>query len=1406
MGGDQIPAEAIVRIRDAAGGVVGSGFLATSDLVLTCAHVLGDERPDADITIDFPLLPGDTRVVAQIVAWHGIQPDDRGDIAVLRLTTAPSTAVPSRLSITQPPWGEQVRVFGFPPDLGSDHGIWIEAELRGTNGAGWLQIESAPGRRLIGRGFSGSPVFAPSLQGVVGIVVAAERGNQTTTSFMLPVSALIAAHPEIVGPDPRELCPYRGLEPFYEEHADQFRGRESLTDRLLELAGSRSVIVVAGPSGSGKSSVVRAGLVPAVRRRGMDTAVFRVLSGEPALTSLARALVPMLEPGLGEAAQLAEAESLAARLSTARARTLPWLADRLLARTGPGGLLIVVDQFEESAADRPGEARELFELLIDLGDTARRQRDGSPALVVVVTLRSGALDELVTDRTTEFVAGGVVFVPPMTRAQLARAIHPVGVTFESGLVERILDDAGTEPGTLPLLEFALARLWDKRSAGTLTHSAYDELGGVAGALAGYAEQLYERLTIAEKRAARRVLMGLARPDQDGGFLRRPALVSDVDDELLPVLGKLSAGRLVVVGKSIDGTEIIELAHEALLRHWPRLDQWLTEQRDYLSWREQLRSDVARWQADQGALLDGAALARAEEWLATGRPDLSTEERKYVRTSQARKRRRVRILWGALGLISGLLVVSGGLGLLAARANQEAQAQLRIARSRALAEDSMRFRTIDPRMALQLAQAAWHIAPTDEAYGALFSQYVGLRSVDKVFQDVWTGALRRVMSNPDGSVAVFVNDSGLPTAWAGLDGDNPHGGIAGATPQELTGGTFQLSPSGKLLGYANATGAVALWNLEDHSPAVILSDAVRPTRSIGSMAFSPDETRLLIKRQGFGPGNPEFELWDLISRTTVPIAERLGPQDINTNSAYFGPKPNTMVLDMIGGGANIYDLATGQLVRAIPEAQSLDGRLAQNGALLVHCLSSEGGYNDTLQVLDIATGTMQRTIPVPNCSGMELDSSTNYALAPQFNPGDTGSDGELLIIDVRTGAAYQTTTPPMKLSNEISAADRYNDKIALFTGADGRPTALIGNKNLLVRQRPAAFVPRNDTAGRSQLTDPDGNLGITFDPTGAIKLNDLKSGATTATTSGGDLCFNPCAHGRPIDFSSDGKRLLVVRDDTMTIYSVPTLSVEARIDLPLPRDIGGPPIEDGGQYPQWGSDLGTLDSTQAMVLHAGMITRWNLADYRQIGTPTQVRPDRDGLRRAGHLALLEPRPDHPAEAVVIQPSGVIQLWNLDQHQIIANLGVADATTRGSVRFTSDDGKLAAVRDPGGNIQIWRVDPAQKQGRPIPAGGHLLGPTPDGQLIVIKDDALAALAQIWSQHSGKLLATLTWPSIDPNWSLENYRLRLSGEPEIHSIDLDPRHWFETLCQLSNREFTDDEHTVLAQLDAPDERPCG
>ena len=215
---------------------------------------------------------------------------------------------------------------------------------------------------------------------------------------------------------------------------------------------------------------------------------------------------------------------------------------------------------------------------------------------------------------------------PMTRSELQRAIEEParlqGAVLEPGLVDRILDDVGSEPGRLPLLQFALALLWLHQQDGWLTHSTYDAIGGLRGALTDYADEVYLHLSLPEQQAARQIFLALVEPGFDVLDIRHLATRAEIGDTFWPVVQRLADARLVVTNTNAEGNETVELAHEALIREWQRLREWLDANREFRRWQQQMRIAVEHWRQnseDESTLLFGGRLAEAERW-ASERPD------------------------------------------------------------------------------------------------------------------------------------------------------------------------------------------------------------------------------------------------------------------------------------------------------------------------------------------------------------------------------------------------------------------------------------------------------------------------------------------------------------------------------------------------------------------------------------------------------------------------------------------------------------------------------------------------------------------------------------------------------------------------------------------------------------------
>lgn len=435
------------------------------------------------------------------------------------------------------------------------------------------------------------------------------------------------------------LNPYRGLYAFREEDAPFFFGRELFTERLVRTVQEQAMVAVVGPSGSGKSSVVFAGMIPRLKETG-DWLIIRSRPGSEPFQALATALIPHLEPETSETGQLLEAKKLAAALEGTQ---LPLydVIKRILAKNSHARrLLLIADQFEElftlcqDTQDQRNYPTMLFEAI------KAGQADGSQAFSLALTLRADFVGQALGHRPfADALQDHDIKLGPMTREELGKAIeNPAkmqGVIFEPGLVDRILDDVGREPGNLPLLEFALTLLWDKRSSKRLNHSTYEAIGRVEGSLARYADEIYAGLSDGNKTRARRVFTQMVRPGEGTEDTRRVAQRAELSDEDWALVNYLANARLLVTGRSPEGHKTAEIVHEALIRGWSQLRSWMNEDRTFRAWQERLRGVLRQWessQRDEGALLRGALLAEAQEWLIQRPDDLGPTEEEFIQAS------------------------------------------------------------------------------------------------------------------------------------------------------------------------------------------------------------------------------------------------------------------------------------------------------------------------------------------------------------------------------------------------------------------------------------------------------------------------------------------------------------------------------------------------------------------------------------------------------------------------------------------------------------------------------------------------------------------------------------------------------------------------------------------------------
>jgi WD40 repeat protein/DNA-binding SARP family transcriptional activator len=548
-------------------------------------------------------------------------------------------------------------------------------------------------------------------------------------------------------------CPYRGLSAFREEDAPFFFGRQAFVERLGEAVRTQPMVaVIVGSSGSGKSSAVFAGLLPRLRAEGSWLIVDMRPGGQP-FHALAAALLPRLEPGLSETDRLIESRKLSDALREAGVPLYDVVA-RALAKNGDiSRMLLLVDQFEELYTLCPeAELRRRFlDALLAAVEAAGRRRPST--FVLLVTMRADFMGQALSYRPfADLLQEASLMMGPMARDELRAAIvkpaEKQGAALEPGLVERLLDDVGEEPGNLPLLEFALTLLWERLDTGWMSHAAYEEIGQVEGALARYAEEVYQELAEKERKAARWILEQLVQPGEGTEDTRRVATRAEIGEARWPLVQHLADRRLVVTGHDATiGTETVEVVHEALIQRWGRLQGWMEEDRAFRTWQEGLRVALRGWEGserDEGALLRGVPLAQAEGWLVEQGHALSAAEVAYIRAGVDLRER------------------------LQTERTRRREEMLRQASIGLAAQAKAELEGASPERAVLLAlEALQHYPYTGQAESALaqavhaFKPYRILPSTDvRVRQAGWSPNGRRVaISGMEGTIKIYDTHTG-----------------------------------------------------------------------------------------------------------------------------------------------------------------------------------------------------------------------------------------------------------------------------------------------------------------------------------------------------------------------------------------------------------------------------------------------------------------------------------------------------------------------------------------------------------------------------------------------------------------------------------------------------------------------
>ena len=743
----------------------------------------------------------------------------------------------------------------------------------------------------------------------------------------------------------REQCPYPGLRSFGAGDGDWFFGREqAVRDLLARLSRQRAdagPLLVTGASGAGKSSLLHAGLLTAHARASAPAPQLAMTPGEHPIATLAARLAPLTRTDPGTLAhRLREQPAVCGELC------------RAIAAEARSPLIILVDQAEE-----------LFTHCADVGEReafATALANAWPARVVLV-MRADFIEHCIGLAALKPSLQAPFVLGPLTADELAQVItkpaEAAGLELEPGLVDRLITDVGDseDPGALPRLAHALRETWHNRTGNRLTLTGYQRTGGVERAVALTADGVYARLGEQDRHALRAALLRMVVLLDGGGIARRWARRADVPER---VLESLISARLVTIDQ-----DHLRLSHDALLTAWPRLRQWVAEDRQGLLVRQQLDEAAAGWREggrDRADLYRGARLAAALDW-AAGRTDVTTDEQAFLSAGERERRRRTRRLQGLVAVLATLLAAALTAGTLAVISRNDAEGARRDALSRQLAAESLSEAKVDPVDAMRKAAQAWRTSQTSEARGALLSAPMitypsafssGLRNVDAI--DV----------NPDGSLVAIGSSDGRVALWdvahrRPLDSSVTAGGSVEAV---------RFSPDGTLLAVStlgdNATDSgVRIWDVA--SGRLVAQLAAGSSLAVGAIAWRPDGQAVaaqLLQASGLA-GIYEWNPWTGGQMRMVAGADGAGVVLSLTYSA-----ADRLALGSADGSVELWD--TGAVTRISRHTDHADNaqthqagdpisvQVASSGALI----ASASPLDPMIRLWDGRTGAAVRAFP------------------------------------------------------------------------------------------------------------------------------------------------------------------------------------------------------------------------------------------------------------------------------------------------------------------------------------------------------------------------------------------------------------------------------------------------------------
>jgi WD40 repeat protein/energy-coupling factor transporter ATP-binding protein EcfA2 len=799
------------------------------------------------------------------------------------------------------------------------------------------------------------------------------------------------------------ICPYRGLDAFREEDSAFFFGRGSADDPkspigdLISKVREHPFVMVVGRSGSGKSSLIYAGLLPALRRE--RDRFWNVLSLRPGPTPL-RALAATFNPRAdneGAAEYVQKITNEANRLKTGDPELLSHMIREELDRAEgkPDRLLLYIDQWEELYAQAPSsgddkahaaEHADDVNRFIDLLLTASR----TAPVAVVGTVRADFYDPLISHHEIKsLLPTRQVLLGSMSRSELERTIvepaTKVGLAFDPpSLVQRILDEAGEDEGMLPLLQYALKETWVAREGNRLTGDSYTRSGGVREAIRTTAEQTFDALSPADQQAARQLFLRLVTPGEGQEDTRARAAMP-VDQAQRKIVEQFAAQRtrLLVTGFDRAARPTVEVAHEALIRTWPRLRQWIDANREKLRSRAAILQAKAEWE-QQGRREDlllpaGFQLERARALLAdpgdltiddikefialsSAREEADRKEREaaldrdearvaQIRISQERTARLQRITrWAFAAVAAVILIAAATVGYLQwDKARQLARQEFALARAQVnilgeLSAAKLLRKEIDSALRLALRGARVELAlPAD----AVKTSSAGAAVTAALSQANW----HLILGGPDAPAmtAAFSPDGSRIVTTSGEEDNTIRiWDLISAKEIAVLRGhddfvwSAGFSPDGSLIVTASGDKTARIWDVASAKEIAVLRGH---TSDVTSAGFSPDGARIVT-----ASWDKTARIWDAATVAEVAV---LRGHESNVNSAAFNPDGSRIVTASSDRTVRIWDVATAEEIAVLRGHGStvLSAAFSPDGSRIV-----TASWDKTARVWDAASGT------------------------------------------------------------------------------------------------------------------------------------------------------------------------------------------------------------------------------------------------------------------------------------------------------------------------------------------------------------------------------------------------------------------------------------------------------------------